>query len=169
MWERKDFGVNQWWQCINPTCLKCSYSTKTKCRKFPHNLSSNRKNRALSLLFLFPSHMRSSGMSDFPTPCSQIPVSKAHIYILALSLQSTGAEKWGEKLSSASIWYLVSYAFISPNINGTGKPCQNVPASTWVVHPRTASLKGEVLAHDPLSAGSNEPNLQCLLFQKDPI
>lgn len=67
----------------------------------------------------------------------------------------------------ASFRSLESNTFISPNINGIGRLCQNIPTSTQAAYPRVAAFMDEALVQNPLSAASNEPNLQCSLLQRD--
>lgn len=79
--ERERFEVNSWCQWTSPvSVLNAFNSTKTKPRKFPHNLSSNRKNWALTLS-PFPRHLCSSRMLESPIPGHRYLVPR-HIFIL---------------------------------------------------------------------------------------
>lgn len=61
---------------------------------------------------------------------------------------------------------LESDAFISININSTGRPRWNVPASTQA-ETRNVVFIDEALVPDPLFALLNKPNFQCSLLQKN--
>lgn len=163
MWERKDLRVNQQWQCTDPTYLKCSYSTKTKCTKFLHNLSSNRRSRVLGLCPC-PSHGYSSAVPAFCIPCAQIAVSKAHSYILALSTkhswisrilsrfwETRGKARFGFELMSRVLCLYKSES------KWHWKAISECPNKHLGTIPHDWVLQDEALVHDTLSAGSNEP------------
>ena len=67
----------------------------------------------------------------------------------------------------ASYRSLESNTFVSPNINGIGKLCQNVPTTTQGAHLQAAVFMDEALVQNPHFAALNEPDLQCSLLQRD--